>query len=108
MKAPLRISFVGGGTDLPAFYQREYHGLHMGIEHPDPSTSLYRRGQGAAIYAFVRHATPAGPLRVAEVGSGTGSVLSSATDTDEVNPDTRKFDGCTFSTNAVSSSTARS
>ena len=38
--------------------------------------------------------------------SGTGRVARSATGTDDVNPSTRKFDGCTLSTNAVRSPTA--
>ena len=38
--------------------------------------------------------------------TGTGSVASAATGTSAVNPLTTKLDGCTFSTNAVSSPTA--
>lgn len=62
-------------TDLPAFYRDDYHGLHMGIERPGPTTSLYRTGQGAAIYELVSAGLSAGPIRAAEIGAGTGSVL---------------------------------
>ena len=40
--------------------------------------------------------------------TGTPSPARSATDTVDVKPSTRKFDGCTLSTNAVSGPTARS
>lgn len=63
------------GRNLPSFYQLEYHGLHMGIEHPDPTTSLFRAGQGAAIYDFVAPHIGGPAILVAEVGAGTGSVL---------------------------------
>jgi SAM-dependent methyltransferase len=62
-------------TDLPDFYQHDYHGLHMSLPAPDPSTALVRRGQGAAIFALLRDQLPDGPLRVAEIGAATGQVL---------------------------------
>ena len=62
-------------ADLPDFYQHDYHGLHMGLPAPDPSTALVRRGQGAAIFALLRDQLPDGPLRVAEIGAATGQVL---------------------------------
>jgi SAM-dependent methyltransferase len=62
-------------SDLPAFYQDDYHGLHQGLPAPDPSTALFRSGQGAAIFAMVRDQLPEKPLRVAEIGAGTGQVL---------------------------------
>lgn len=62
-------------ADLPAFYRDDYHGLHMGIERPDPETSLFSRGQGAAVYRYLRHRLEGRFLRIAEVGTGTGSVL---------------------------------
>ena len=40
--------------------------------------------------------------------TGTPSPARSATDTDDVKPSTRKLEGCTLSTNAVSGPTARS
>ncbi len=62
-------------ADLPDFYQDDYHGLHMSLPAPDPSTALFRRGQGAAIFELVRDQLPDGPLRVAEIGAATGQVL---------------------------------
>lgn len=62
-------------ADLPDFYQNYYHGLHMSLPAPDPSTALVRRGQGAAIFALLRDQLPSGPLRVAEIGAATGQVL---------------------------------
>ncbi|HEX5041185.1 MAG TPA: class I SAM-dependent methyltransferase [Candidatus Limnocylindria bacterium] len=61
--------------DLPSFYNQIYHGLHQGVAEPDPSTTLFRRAQGAAIHAYVHDLLPAGRLRVAEIGCGTGTVL---------------------------------
>jgi SAM-dependent methyltransferase len=62
-------------ADLPDFYQNIYHGLHMSLPAPDPSTTLFRRGQGAAIFALLRDQLPNGPLLVAEIGAATGQVL---------------------------------
>jgi SAM-dependent methyltransferase len=62
-------------ADLPDFYQHDYHGLHMGLPAPEPSTALVRRGQGAGIFALLREQLPDGPLRVAEIGAATGQVL---------------------------------
>ena len=59
---------------LPAFYESDYHGLHMGEPKPDPSIALYRKGQGSAIFARVEDLLPR-VVRVAEVGCGTGQVL---------------------------------
>jgi len=59
---------------LPAFYEHDYHGLHMGQPRPDASIALFRRGQGSAIFARVADLLPRS-LRVAEVGCGTGQVL---------------------------------
>jgi SAM-dependent methyltransferase len=64
-----------GAADLGAFYEHDYHGLHFGIEEPDPSTALFRRGQGVAIHALLAAELPPGRLRVADVGAGTGQVL---------------------------------
>jgi SAM-dependent methyltransferase len=61
--------------DLPSFYNEIYHGLHQGVAEPDPSTALFRAGQGAAIHSYVQDLLPDGDLRVAEVGCGTGIVL---------------------------------
>lgn len=59
---------------LPAFYEHDYHGMHMGIVTPDASTALYQQGQGAAIFARVSDLLPQS-VRVAEIGCGTGQVL---------------------------------
>ncbi len=59
---------------LPAFYEHEYHGLHMGLVIPDASTALYRQGQGSQIFARVADLLPRS-VRVAEIGCGTGQVL---------------------------------
>lgn len=61
--------------DLLAFYNDDYHGLHMGIPDPTPTTDLFRAGQGLRIYDYLRGYLPPGFLRVAEVGCGTGQVL---------------------------------
>ena len=61
--------------DLGAFYRDDYHGLHFGVPSPQPNATLFRGGQGSRIYHIVRDALPAGELRVAEVGAGTGQVL---------------------------------
>lgn len=61
--------------NLAEFYEHDYHGLHQGIRRPDPSTALFRRGQGAAIHEFLADLLPDRPLRVADVGCGTGGVL---------------------------------
>lgn len=61
--------------DLPSFYNEIYHGLHQGIAEPDPSSVLFRVGQGNAIYSHLSDLLPNGELRVAEIGCGTGGVL---------------------------------
>jgi SAM-dependent methyltransferase len=61
-------------SDLPAFYEEDYHGLH-GLPAPDPSMALFRSGQGAAVFATIRDQLPERRLRVAEIGAGTGQVL---------------------------------
>lgn len=75
----LRTSPRLAADDLPAFYESDYHGLHFGTKRPSPATSLFRKGQGAAIWAFVsrdlRSRKPPDRLRVVEIGAGTGSVL---------------------------------
>lgn len=72
--------------DLPSFYNEIYHGLHQGVADPDPSTTLFRTAQGAAIHGYLRDLLPDGSLRVADVGCGTGIVLrefqAAATDRD--------------------------
>jgi SAM-dependent methyltransferase len=62
-------------TALRDFYEHEYHGLHQGVVRPEPSTALFRSGQGKAIYSFMSDALPAGAFRVADIGAGTGQVL---------------------------------
>lgn len=61
--------------DLPSFYNEIYHGLHQGIADPNPRSVLFRVGQGAAIHSYFLDLLPVGPVRVAEIGCGTGSVL---------------------------------
>jgi len=64
-------------ADLPAFYEDDYHPLH-GLQHgpdPDPNAALFRLANGAAILAFLDDLLPPRPLRVADVGCGTGRVL---------------------------------
>lgn len=61
--------------NLGSFYEHDYHGLHFGIRNPSPSTALFRRGQGAAIVKFLSDLLVPGPLRVADIGAGTGQVL---------------------------------
>lgn len=61
--------------NLPSFYDEIYHGLHLGVPQPDPSMALFRAGQGMAIHDYVADLLPAGALRVAEIGCGTGQVL---------------------------------
>jgi SAM-dependent methyltransferase len=62
-------------TNLTAFYENDYHGLHQGVRNPDASTALFRAGQGAAIHTRLAGMLPSGPLRIADVGAGTGQVL---------------------------------
>jgi SAM-dependent methyltransferase len=61
--------------DLPSFYNEIYHGLHQGIAEPDPSSVLFRIGQGEVIHRYLHGLLPDGDLRVAEIGCGTGNVL---------------------------------
>ena len=61
--------------DLQAFYESDYHGLHMGIERPDPATSLFKSGQGAAVYRLVKPHLSSPRISIAEIGAGSGSVL---------------------------------
>jgi len=61
--------------DLPSFYNEIYHGLHQGIAEPDPSSVLFRIGQGEAIHSYLHDLLPDGELMVAEIGCGTGNVL---------------------------------
>ena len=60
---------------LADFYQDDYHGLHMGVDKPNPRTVLFRRGQGEAVFRSVRPYLQRGEITVAEVGAGAGSVL---------------------------------
>jgi SAM-dependent methyltransferase len=83
---------------LGAFYEHDYHGLHFGIEDPDPSTALFRRGQGNAIHALLSAELAPGRLRVADVGAGTGQVLREFAD---VHGDIEGV-GCEYSTAFVS------
>lgn len=62
-------------ADLAAFYEYDYHALHQGVVDPDPATALFRIGQGTAIAAMLDQLLSPGPLRVADVGCGTGQVL---------------------------------
>lgn len=62
-------------ADLPAFYEHDYHGLHLSIREPDPNAALYEQGSGGAIYQTVRTLLPPGRLRIADVGCGTGRML---------------------------------
>jgi SAM-dependent methyltransferase len=62
-------------TNLGAFYEQDYHGLHQGVREPDPDTALVRRGQGSAIHRYLVDLLPPGPIRIADVGAGTGQVL---------------------------------
>jgi SAM-dependent methyltransferase len=71
----LRTSPRLASEDLPEFYDLDYHALHMGIDHPEPSTALVRAGQGSAIFDYVRPYLGPGPIVVAEIGAGTGGVL---------------------------------
>lgn len=59
---------------LPAFYEDDYHGLHMGCVTPAATTALYQHGQGSAIFARIADLLPPA-IRVAEIGCGTGQVL---------------------------------
>ena len=58
---------------LPAFYEDDYHRLHMGTM--EPKAALYHAGQGAAVYEQLRQYLSPGKLTVVEVGAGTGDVL---------------------------------
>ena len=60
---------------LPAFYEQDYHALHMSIEDPAPATALVRTGQGHEIYSYVAPFISSANLRVAELGTGAGGVL---------------------------------
>ena len=60
---------------IPAFYEEDYHGLHFGRSTHDPEFSLYRKGQGHRIYSYVSDLLPESDLVVAEIGSGSGTVL---------------------------------
>lgn len=62
-------------ANLPAFYEHEYHGLHFGLRHPTPDTALFRTGQGVKVLEALFDLLPDRPLRVADVGAGTGQVL---------------------------------
>lgn len=62
-------------ADLPAFYEQDYHGLHMGVPEPDSSMALFRKGQGRRVYEHMKDVLSSPHVRVAEVGCGTGQVL---------------------------------
>lgn len=61
--------------NLPAFYEHDYHGLHLDVRDPDPDHAMFRRGQGAAIHAFLVDLLASGPLRIADIGAGAGQVM---------------------------------
>lgn len=75
----LRTSPRLAAKDLPAFYESDYHGLHFGLERPAAATTLFRRGQGAAIYAFCAESLGSPRTRdrlsVVEIGAANGAVL---------------------------------
>jgi len=75
----LRTSPRLAEAHLPAFYESDYHGLHFGVERPDVRTVLVRHGQGEAIYAYCQAFLPRHrgnrPIRVVEIGAGSGAVL---------------------------------
>jgi SAM-dependent methyltransferase len=74
----LRTSPRLAADDLPAFYESDYHGLHFGLIEPTASTSLFRAGQGARIWAYLSAARGHGlgdRLSVVEIGAGSGTVL---------------------------------
>ena len=71
----LRTSPRLAAENLPEFYDRDYHALHMGIAQPKPTTALFRTGQGSAIFDVIRPYLAPGPLVVAEIGAGVGGVL---------------------------------
>jgi SAM-dependent methyltransferase len=88
-------------ADLPAFYRDDYHGLHMGIERPDPETSLFSRGQGAQVYRYLRHRLEGSSTRIAEVGAGTGSVLREFADAARHDGLATELVGCEYATALV-------
>lgn len=61
--------------NLPAFYESEYHGLHLSVPEPEPNYALYKRGQGSRITEWLGDLLPRRQLRVADIGAGTGQVL---------------------------------
>lgn len=60
---------------LEEFYEEEYHPLHLSVKDPDPGVPLYRAVTGASIADIVADSLPDGPLRVADIGCGTGLVV---------------------------------
>jgi SAM-dependent methyltransferase len=62
-------------ANLASFYENDYHGLHLSVRRPDPGEILFRRRPEAAIHPFLADLLPPGPLRVADVGAGTGQDL---------------------------------
>ncbi len=97
----LRTSPRLAAADLPAFYDHEYHGLHMGIPDPAPTTNLFRVGQGTRIYAFARPHLPEGTHRIAEVGCGTGEVLREFAQAAAADGRVTSLVGCEFATKYV-------
>ncbi len=87
--------------DLPAFYEQEYHGLHMGIERPSATTALFRRGQGETVYRFLRPYLPSGQLHVAEIGAGAGSVLREFAEASRADGIATTLSGCEYAAEFV-------
>ena len=49
-RTPLRISFAGGGTDLPSFYRSNTYGLVLNTSISAPSTDLLNLDNDLAQY----------------------------------------------------------
>ena len=84
-------------ADLPQFYERDYHALHMGIVAPDPSTVLVRAGQGAAIYSYMRDLLNDATVSVVEIGAGNGGVLREFAAAAKADGRTATLVGCEYS-----------
>jgi SAM-dependent methyltransferase len=92
----LRTSPRLADSNLPAFYEDDYHALHFGCAL-DPASALFRKGQGETVY---RSLTPLLPsereLSVIEVGCGGGTVLKEFADAAAADGRQTSLAGCEY------------
>ncbi len=62
---------------LPYYYDKYYHPLNYGKEHLENQTALFADGQGKKIFNILKeHLPKREKIKVLEIGSGTGNILS--------------------------------